>query len=169
MNGQNCEYLVLVVQCLSKKPHIFSFLKHINRVAAPDYIPSTGNHLLLDLYIMFIYDRYLSDDILHARIQTMGVAQHVFDVNIHGKSVTWHLYDVGGARGQRHSWVPYFDDANAIIFVAPVSAFDQVSMGASTPLPLGLTNTLSIWKKIHGPTELMTHCNSLPKFAQMHS
>ena len=67
------------------------------------------------------------DDILHARIQTMGVTEHIFDVNIHGKSVTWHLYDVGGARGQRHSWVPYFDDANAIIFVAPVSAFDQVS------------------------------------------
>ncbi|EKM78820.1 hypothetical protein AGABI1DRAFT_114397 [Agaricus bisporus var. burnettii JB137-S8] len=82
------------------------FLKHIARVAAPDYIPST-------------------DDILHARIQTMGVAEHIFDVTIHGKSVTWHLYDVGGARGQRHSWVPYFDDANAIIFVAPVSAFDQ--------------------------------------------
>ncbi|KAF8972172.1 guanine nucleotide-binding protein [Flammula alnicola] len=80
--------------------------KHISRVASPDYVPTT-------------------DDILHARIQTMGVAEHIFDVNIHGKSVTWHLYDVGGARGQRHSWVPYFDDANAIIFVAPVSAFDQ--------------------------------------------
>ncbi|KAF9450073.1 guanine nucleotide binding protein, alpha subunit [Macrolepiota fuliginosa MF-IS2] len=76
------------------------FLRHIARVAAPEYIPTT-------------------DDILHARIQTMGIAEHIFDVNIHGKSVTWHLFDVGGARGQRHSWVPYFDDANAIIFVAP--------------------------------------------------
>jgi hypothetical protein len=85
------------------------FLKHISRVAAPDYIPTT-------------------DDILHARIQTMGVAEHVFDLTIHGKAVSWHLFDVGGARGQRHSWVPYFDDANAIIFVAPVSAFDQVSI-----------------------------------------
>ncbi|TFK27504.1 guanine nucleotide-binding protein alpha-1 subunit [Coprinopsis marcescibilis] len=82
------------------------FLRHIDRVAAPDYVPTT-------------------DDILHARIQTMGVAEHTFDVNLHGKDVTWHLYDVGGARGQRHTWVPYFDDANAIIFVAPVSAFDQ--------------------------------------------
>jgi guanine nucleotide-binding protein alpha-1 subunit len=57
----------------------------------------------------------------------MGVAEHIFDVNIHGKMVSWHLFDVGGARGQRQSWIPYFDDANAIIFVAPVSAFDQVS------------------------------------------
>ncbi|KAF7312495.1 Guanine nucleotide-binding protein alpha-4 subunit [Mycena indigotica] len=82
------------------------FLKDITRIAALDYIPTT-------------------DDILHARIQTMGVAEHIFDVDLHGKSVTWHLYDVGGARGQRHSWIPYFDTANAIIFVAPVSAFDQ--------------------------------------------
>jgi len=57
----------------------------------------------------------------------MGVAEYAFDVSIHGKNVTWHLYDVGGARGQRHKWVPYFDDATAIIFVAPISAFDQVS------------------------------------------
>ncbi|KAG9315015.1 guanine nucleotide binding protein, alpha subunit [Chiua virens] len=82
------------------------FLNNIARISARGYIPST-------------------DDILHARIQTMGVAEHIFDVDIHGKSVSWHLFDVGGARGQRHSWVPYFDDANAIIFVSPISAFDQ--------------------------------------------
>ncbi|KAJ7859136.1 guanine nucleotide-binding protein [Mycena olivaceomarginata] len=82
------------------------FLKDITRIAAPEYVPTT-------------------DDILHARIQTMGVAEHIFDVDLHGRSVTWHLFDVGGARGQRHSWIPYFDTANAIIFVAPVSAFDQ--------------------------------------------
>lgn len=35
----------------------------------------------------------------------MGVAEHTFDVDVYGKSVAWHLYDVGGARGQRHSWV----------------------------------------------------------------
>ena len=41
----------------------------------------------------------------------MGVAEHVFDMSVHGRTVRWHLYDVGGARGQRHSWIPYFDDA----------------------------------------------------------
>jgi len=82
------------------------FLNDIARISARNYVPST-------------------DDILHARIQTMGVAEHIFDVDIHGKTVAWHLFDVGGARGQRHSWVPYFDDANAIIFVSPISAFDQ--------------------------------------------
>ena len=58
----------------------------------------------------------------------MGIAQHSFNVQVSGKSVQWHLFDVGGARGQRHTWIPYFDDANAIIFLAPVSAFDQVSL-----------------------------------------
>ncbi|KAF9243432.1 guanine nucleotide binding protein, alpha subunit [Melanogaster broomeanus] len=83
------------------------FLNDIARISARNYIPTTV------------------DDILHARIQTMGVAEHIFDVDIHGKTVAWHLFDVGGARGQRHSWVPFFDDANAIIFVSPISAFDQ--------------------------------------------
>ncbi|KAI5119428.1 hypothetical protein M0805_009879 [Coniferiporia weirii] len=82
------------------------FLNSIDRVSAPGYKPST-------------------DDILRSRLQTMGIASHEFMVQVSGKSVLWHLYDVGGARGQRHTWVPYFDDANAIIFLAPVSAFDQ--------------------------------------------
>ncbi|KAJ6623991.1 guanine nucleotide-binding protein [Mycena sp. CBHHK59/15] len=71
------------------------FLKDIARIASSEYIPTP----------------------------TMGVAEHVFDVDLHGKSVTWHLFDVGGARGR--DILGYFDTANAIIFVAPVSAFDQ--------------------------------------------
>ena len=78
-------------------------------MSASGYVPTTGT---------FEVKRKIrcltaasSDDILHARIQTMGVAEHMFDVSLHGRTVTWHLYDVGGARGQRHTWVPYFDDA----------------------------------------------------------
>ncbi|KAI9057233.1 G-protein alpha subunit [Trametes sanguinea] len=82
------------------------FLNNIDRVSTPGYIPTI-------------------EDVLHARIQTMGVAEHVFDMSVHGRNTRWHLYDVGGARGQRHTWIPYFDDATAIIFLAPVSAFDQ--------------------------------------------
>jgi hypothetical protein len=66
------------------------------------------------------------DDILHARIQTIGVAEHTFVVQHNNRTVQWRLYDVGGARGQRHTWAPFFDDANAIIYVAPISAYDQV-------------------------------------------
>ena len=83
-------------------------MQSIDRITQEDYKPST-------------------DDILRARLQTMGIASHEFSVQVSGRSIMWHLYDVGGARGQRHTWVPYFDDANAIIFLAPVSAFDQVT------------------------------------------
>ncbi|KAF8525956.1 guanine nucleotide-binding protein [Hysterangium stoloniferum] len=82
------------------------FLDNIERIATTGYLPST-------------------DDIMRARIQTMGIAEHEFEISLGPKAVKWLLYDVGGARGQRHKWIPYFDDANAIIFLAPISAFDQ--------------------------------------------
>ncbi|KAF8953993.1 guanine nucleotide binding protein, alpha subunit [Flammula alnicola] len=79
------------------------FLRHIQRIAEPEYSPT-------------------NDDILHVRLRTLGVMQHSFPMNMAAKSYTWTLYDVGGAR---HAWIPYFDDATAIIFLAPLSAFDQ--------------------------------------------
>ncbi|KAH9892429.1 G-protein alpha subunit [Cubamyces lactineus] len=82
------------------------FLANIRRIAQPDFLPS-------------------NEDILHVRLQTIGVTEHQFDINLGGTHYNWLLYDVGGARGQRHAWVPYFDDATAIIFLAPISAFDQ--------------------------------------------
>ncbi|GBE88344.1 Guanine nucleotide-binding protein alpha-4 subunit [Sparassis crispa] len=103
------------------------FFKSIDRVSSTGYVPTT-------------------DDILHARIQTMGVAEHVFDVPLHGRNVTWHLFDVGGARGQRHTWVPYFDDATAIIFMAPVSAFDQYL--AEDPRTNRVDDSLQLFRQI---------------------
>ncbi|KAH7097243.1 guanine nucleotide binding protein, alpha subunit [Auriculariales sp. MPI-PUGE-AT-0066] len=82
------------------------FLESIQRIAWPDYVPSV-------------------DDVLHVRLQTLGVSEHKFDVNMFGKPVSLCLYDVGGARGQRPRWVPFFDSAHAIIFLAPISAYDQ--------------------------------------------
>ena len=98
-----------VAEILTCSFDLDSFLRHIARIAGPDYIPSIG---IWNLFTNVSYhsDTRISDDILHARVQTMGVAEHIFDVNIHGKTVAWHLYDVGGARPQRHAWAPYFDD-----------------------------------------------------------
>ena len=110
-------------------------MDNIGRVSTAGYIPTIGELDMSFISIHFIVGLTNdADDILHARIQTMGVAEHVFDVPLHGRNVTWHLYDVGGARGQRHTWVPYFDDATAIIFLAPVSAFDQVNFRNVIPL-----------------------------------
>ncbi|KAJ3757343.1 guanine nucleotide binding protein, alpha subunit [Lentinula raphanica] len=79
------------------------FLDHIARIAEPDYLPNV-------------------DDVLNVRLQTLGVIEHSFPINLGGTMYDWRLYDVGGAR---HAWVPYFEDATAIIFLAPISAFDQ--------------------------------------------
>ncbi|KAF9063181.1 guanine nucleotide binding protein, alpha subunit [Rhodocollybia butyracea] len=82
------------------------FLDNIVRISEPDYLPDV-------------------DDVLNVRLQTLGVIEHSFPINLGGTMYDWRLYDVGGARGQRHAWVPYFEDATAIIFLAPISAFDQ--------------------------------------------
>lgn len=82
------------------------FLHEIGRIASPYYLPST-------------------EDILRSRLQTLGVAEYTFPMKVGRKEVAWRLFDVGGSRGQRHAWVPFFEDANAIIFMAPISAFDQ--------------------------------------------
>ncbi|KAI6001671.1 G-protein alpha subunit [Pisolithus orientalis] len=79
------------------------FLDDIVRIAQSDYLPTTA-------------------DLLNVRLQTLGVSEHSFDIELCGTRYNWLMYDVGGAR---HAWVPYFDDATAIIFLAPISAFDQ--------------------------------------------
>lgn len=38
-----------------------------------------------------------TEDILHVRLQTLGVTEHVFDVNLGGNQMYWMMYDVGGA------------------------------------------------------------------------
>jgi len=66
------------------------------------------------------------DDILRARFNTNGVCEYKFQFR-NANHCTRHcvIYDVGGARTQRAVWQSYFDDADAIIFLASLSAFDQ--------------------------------------------
>ncbi|KAG9051160.1 hypothetical protein FS837_011275 [Tulasnella sp. UAMH 9824] len=102
-----------------------SFLNDLDRITAPRYMPT-------------------DDDILRARIKTIGVSEHIFPVDKSG--VEWRLYDVGGARTQRHAWIPYFDSVDCILFLAPLSPFDQA-------LPEDrkvncLEDSLIIWKEL---------------------
>ncbi|KAI0312036.1 G-alpha-domain-containing protein [Amylostereum chailletii] len=80
------------------------FLNDIKRVAARDYEPSDA-------------------DVVRARLRTLGVQEYSFNVEESGHE--WKIYDVGGTRSSRTAWFPYFDDMNAIIFLAPISAFDE--------------------------------------------
>ncbi|KAK3813531.1 MAG: guanine nucleotide-binding protein subunit alpha, partial [Linnemannia elongata] len=78
------------------------FLDAVDRVAHPEYIPT-------------------DDDILQARVRTLAVSEHIFDID----GVAYRIYDVGGQKSLRKYWVPYFDEVDAIIFMSAISAYDQ--------------------------------------------
>lgn len=43
----------------------------------------------------------------------MGVVEHSFAIADGQRRVmNWKVYDVGGARNQRHAWAPYFEDGD---------------------------------------------------------
>ncbi|PWN46182.1 G-alpha-domain-containing protein [Ceraceosorus guamensis] len=79
------------------------FLEQMPRIAAADFFPT-------------------DDDIMRARVRTVGITEDRFTVDRH---TTYRICDVGGSRSQRVFWASFFEDARAIIFLAPVSAFDQ--------------------------------------------
>jgi len=74
------------------------------------------------------------DDIVRARLRTVGIQENRLMFK-HGPSQNskvekqsgweWRIFDVGGCRTLRTAWLPYFDNVNVIIFLAPVSVFDQ--------------------------------------------
>ncbi|KAL5511008.1 hypothetical protein ACEPAG_3727 [Sanghuangporus baumii] len=107
------------------------YLNDIDRITALRYIPT-------------------DDDVLRARLKTIGVVEHSFLVKGGGSnskdSVEWRIYDVGGARQQRQAWAPYFDDMNAIIFLAPISAFDQTL--AEDPRVNRLEDSMLLWRSV---------------------
>jgi guanine nucleotide-binding protein subunit alpha len=49
---------------------------------------------------------FVVDDILHVRLQTLGVTEHAFDINYGGNHYTWILYDVGGSVSPWHGFTP---------------------------------------------------------------
>ncbi|OAX37975.1 G-alpha-domain-containing protein [Rhizopogon vinicolor AM-OR11-026] len=87
--------------CLEDTPGFF--LNDTARIATINYEPT-------------------EEDIVRARLRTFGVEEHRF---VQENGSEWYIYDVGGSRSMRPQWVPYFDDVQAIIFLAPLS-FNQV-------------------------------------------
>ncbi|KJA28443.1 hypothetical protein HYPSUDRAFT_197305 [Hypholoma sublateritium FD-334 SS-4] len=104
------------------------YLDEIPRITAKKYIPTDA-------------------DVLKARLKTMGVVEHTFSIpSGSNRGVEWRIYDVGGARNQRQAWAPYFEDVNAIIFLAPISVFDQVL--AEDQHVNRLEDSLILWKQV---------------------
>lgn len=81
------------------------FLNDIDRIVSRDYEPS-------------------DDDVVRARLRSVGVQEHKFTVAA-DQGREWIMYDFEGTRSMRASWAPFFDDVNAIIFLAPISCFDE--------------------------------------------
>ncbi|KAJ3292976.1 hypothetical protein HDU79_000820 [Rhizoclosmatium sp. JEL0117] len=81
------------------------FMEALDRICSPAYTPS-------------------DQDILVVRIMTVAVTETHFTLPTFSLTV----YDVGGQRTERKKWAPYFDNAQAIIFVVAVGAFDQVCL-----------------------------------------
>jgi len=104
------------------------FMDEISRITALRYFPN-------------------DQDVLKARLKTMGVVEHSFIIpDAQRRGVNWKIYDVGGATNQRHAWAPYFEDVNAIIFLAPISAFDQVL--TEDPATNRLDDSMQLWKSL---------------------
>ncbi|KAG6818988.1 hypothetical protein H0H93_016608 [Arthromyces matolae] len=109
------------------------FLNDLERIARRDYVVS-------------------DDDIVRARLRTVGIQEHqlkfqygpfdnpksliYFDIYSRISSHIsppgnnpsgweWRIFDVGGCRTSRAAWLPFFDNVNVIIFLSPVSVFDQ--------------------------------------------
>lgn len=104
------------------------FLDSLDRVTSLKYVPS-------------------DDDILRARLKTLGVSEHRFKFKA-GNMVAhdWKVFDVGGARSLRAAWAPFFDNMDAIIFLAPISGFDETL--AEDPSVNRLEDSILLWKSI---------------------
>ncbi|KAI6025557.1 guanine nucleotide binding protein, alpha subunit [Pisolithus marmoratus] len=103
------------------------FLDASQRIAARDYQPE-------------------DDDVLRARLRTLDIQEHDLYVKEDDKIQTWKIYDVGGSRTQRQAWLPYFERVTAIIFLAPISCFDERL--AEDPRVNRLEDSFILWKAI---------------------
>lgn len=78
------------------------FFENIDRILAPEYIPTP-------------------EDILRTRIRTMGIYELSFEID----GALFNLVDVGGQRSERRKWIHCFQDVIAVLFVASLSEYNM--------------------------------------------
>ncbi|KAJ3282851.1 guanine nucleotide-binding protein subunit alpha [Borealophlyctis nickersoniae] len=86
-----------------------SYMDDAARICARDYKPT-------------------DQDILRSRVMTTTITESKFTI----QGMIFRIFDVGGQRSERKKWAPYFDDCNAIIFLAAISAYDQTCFEDNT-------------------------------------
>ncbi|KIK55579.1 hypothetical protein GYMLUDRAFT_230926 [Collybiopsis luxurians FD-317 M1] len=89
------------------------FLNELDRIATRQYVVT-------------------DDDIVRARLRTVGIQEYRLrfkDAPLDAPKINgaweWRIYDVGGCRTNRPAWLPFFENTNVIIFLCPVSCFDE--------------------------------------------
>ncbi|KZT65499.1 G-protein alpha subunit [Daedalea quercina L-15889] len=86
------------------------------------------------------------EDIVRARLRTLGVEEHRFTMESGAlPGSEWYIYDVGGSRNNRPMWIPYFDDVQAIIFLAPLAFNLMLEEDAKVNR---LEDSIMLWKEI---------------------
>ncbi|CAD5119654.1 DgyrCDS8248 [Dimorphilus gyrociliatus] len=81
------------------------FLDKIHVIRREDYLPT-------------------EQDILHCRTLTNTIQKIEFTITENKFKIPFHVFDVGGQRGERKKWIQMFDSATAILFVLDSSTFD---------------------------------------------
>ncbi|KAJ7249659.1 heterotrimeric G protein alpha subunit B [Mycena rebaudengoi] len=79
------------------------FFNAIDRIAAPDYMPT-------------------DQDILRSRVKPKGIAETIFQVG----ELTYKVVDPSGQRSERKKWLHCFENVKAIIFYANLGDYDQM-------------------------------------------
>ncbi|KAF5383149.1 hypothetical protein D9615_005013 [Tricholomella constricta] len=116
------------------------FLNDLERVTSLRYMPT-------------------DDDVLKARLKTVGVSEYKFEMEVSAgrdSGTEWRIVDVGGSRSQRHGhpfltmssfpFVYEYIPVDAIIFLAPISGFDQVL--AEDRTVNRLEDSVLLWKAV---------------------
>ncbi|KAK6442121.1 Guanine nucleotide-binding protein alpha-2 subunit, partial [Oleoguttula sp. CCFEE 5521] len=85
------------------------FFDEVDRIAAPDYIPTEA-------------------DVLRARTKTTGIYETRFQMG----QLSIHMFDVGGQRSERKKWIHCFENVTSIIFCVALSEYDQVLLEESS-------------------------------------
>ncbi|PPQ98401.1 hypothetical protein CVT24_004080 [Panaeolus cyanescens] len=112
------------------------FLNDIDRITMHDYEPTDS-------------------DIVRARLRTTGVQEYHFTLDrANGTNLDWIMYDVAGIRTSRAAWIPYFREITALIFMAPLSSFNERL--AEDNRVNRLEDTFVLWKTICS-SELLSH------------
>lgn len=79
------------------------YFTRIDEIMQPNYVPS-------------------EQDVLRSRVPTTGIVENSFEI----EGSHFRMLDVGGQRSERKKWIHCFENVTAVLFVAAISAYDQV-------------------------------------------